>query len=210
MSNINAGLELLKKIRQLDGLAVINAGVYSFCDLSWDEARLKTFKEELITMFQAYANEGRTPQKIVIGSERQTIMLLNQRTVILVLVFSNRDQTRLVERSSELFLNEFAEQLELPVAPESRPRITARVDVSDEVVAWPIFRSRLQSLLTKVIGSSQAERMIDRKLEEDGYNADDGPKPDQFRAFGEALVAQIKDRNLRALIEDELESAIAR
>ena len=214
MSSLNSGLDLLKKIRRLDGVAIIRGGAYAYCDLALDDAGREEFKNQLIGMFQAYANEGRVPRKVVIGCASQCLMMLNERTIILVMIYANQAHTPFVEKSGELFLEQFAESLDLPTQPpaigappipEPTPTPVMPPPLASPGTGWLTFQSGLENLLTKVVASGQASTMIARQLADDGFSQENPPDSGQFREFGTSLLRQIRDRSIRSLLMMELE-----
>ncbi len=205
MGALENGLEVLKKIRRLEGLALLRGGSYAYRDLPFPETQEEEVRQEVIGFFQEYANEGRLAKKVVLGFEGLTLMLINERTIILMMLFADSTETSMVERSGELFLERFAEELDLPVIKHEK---TAKVDlklVPDLRKDWPRFRAELESLLTKVVGSGQAAPMIDRQLAERGGAEGDALPADQFVTFGEEVLTQIRDKSLRSLLSLELD-----
>ncbi|MEM1294030.1 MAG: hypothetical protein AAGH89_01620 [Verrucomicrobiota bacterium] len=205
METLENGLELLKKIRRLEGVAIIRGGVYAYKDLHLTEIEADRFCVGMVEFFQAYANEGRLARKIVLGFDGVTLMLINHRTIILAMFYEDEEQTQMVEKSGELFLDRFSEVLDLPTKPKEDTQAIIVPDQSAIELSWPAFRVELESLLTKVVGSGQASSMIDRQLSDAGYAKGKFPPSDEFARFGLSVLKQIRDRGIRGVLNLELD-----
>tara|TARA_R110002096_G_scaffold29509_11_gene88997 strand:+ start:617 stop:1255 length:639 start_codon:yes stop_codon:yes gene_type:complete len=205
METLENGLDLLKKIRRLDGVAVVRGGAYAYKDLSLSDEEAEKFRVGVVDFFQAYANEGRLAKKVVIGFEGLTLMLINHRTIILAMFYEDQGQTEMVERSGELFLDRFSEVLDLPAKPKEETQTIVVPEPAQTGLSWPAFRLELESLLTKVVGSGQASAMIDRQLADSGFAKGQFPPSDEFGRFGLGVLKQIRDRGLRGLLNLELD-----
>lgn len=205
METLENGLDLLKKIRRLSGIAVIRGGAYLYKDLTFGPEEAEKFRVGMVDFFQAYANEGRLAKKVVLGFEGLTLMLINHRTIILAMFYEDLDQTRMIEKSGELFFDRFSETLDLPAQPKKDTVAIVVPESTSSGLSWPAFRQELESLLTKVVGSGQASTMIDRQLADSGYGMGQFPPADEFGRFGLGVLKQIRDRGLRGLLNLELD-----
>lgn len=94
---------------------------------------------------------------------------------------------------------------EAPVAEEPEPE----EQLSDED-AWNEFRVCLERLFSKVLGSAQAQRNIDRELKSMGITRGGYLRRNQFRPFGQRMIERVRDRQVRKLLDAELSSLMSR
>lgn len=73
---------------------------------------------------------------------------------------------------------------------------------------WNTFHTKIEDLLSKVLGRGQATRLIERELSAANINASDHLLPPQFRPFGNKLLQKVKDKSLRSQLEAELISIL--
>lgn len=93
-------------------------------------------------------------------------------------------------------------------APDQLPSAASVVPATpapDRAAEWAEFRRHLELLLTKVVGHTQAAKLIAREMAEMGVAAGGHPLPAQFRPFGLKLMQRVRDRAVRAQLESELD-----
>lgn len=73
---------------------------------------------------------------------------------------------------------------------------------------WSMYRVKVETLFSKVLGRAQATRLIERELTAMGVDDGGYLATAQFRPFGQKLIKRVKDRTLRKQLELELLSIV--
>lgn len=227
-------LNMLKRIRRLEGTALISGGVllHDDCPRGTDG---RLFSQAIVQMFDGLEEAGEYGNDILLSFDGGELLLMFRYPVVLCLFFNRDEDIGSVEKGGNQFLNQFSSALGIqserprsttPVATTAiTPATTAAAapaeptqqaivqeapdnTISDQE-AWVEFRRQVEMLFTKVLGSAQASRTITRELAAMGIKGDDSfLRKAQFRPFGQKLTSRIKDRQIRRQIDDELISIV--
>ena len=110
------------------------------------------------------------------------------------------------ESETEEQLESSQDDVEPTVLP---PSMEANVDAAPD--PWIEFREGLHQLISRVLGSGQSSRLIDRVAKEHGY-AKQSPLEDDFESIAQAVVDKVpnrtKRRSLQSLVEELIRSRV--
>ncbi len=215
-------LNMLKRLRRLEGTALISSGVLIHSDIPDVTGEMSaTFSKECTAMFAEYAEQGKDIEQITLGFDKCNVVLFNRFPVILGLFFADIDTVDSVERAGRQFLTQFATGLGIqsskPIRtstgtqaePVGNPVIGSSENVASPRIGsasedWSAYSEKVHTLLTKVLGSAQAEKIIKRELAAIGIEDGTFLMKSQFRSFGTKLMQRIRDKALRKQLESEL------
>jgi len=192
-------LKLLKRIRRLEGTALINSGIllHDDCPRGSDS---QGFCRTAVQLGENLEQQGNHPNEVLIGFDGGELLLLFRDPVILGLFFERGEDLKAIEAGGAQFLNQFSSALGIQpnrptvstqaVTPTNEVTQNAAKTLGDED-AWNEYRELLVVLFSKVLGSAQASRTIDRELASMGVK-------------GDVYLRKIKDKKVRKQIELEL------
>lgn len=213
-------LQMLKRIRKLDGTALISGGVllHDECPRGTDT---KQFSQAVVQMFEGLEANNEYVDDLLLRFDGGDVLLMYRCPVILCLFFDRDRDLVSIEKGGNQFLSQFSSALGvLSERPNKKTSVTTELavqggepaveeveEVNDEE-AWEEFRKNVEILFTKVLGSAQANRFLTRELKAMGVEGSGFLRKTQFRPFGQKLTKKIKDKSIRRQIEDELVNLI--
>lgn len=209
-------LQMLKRIRKLDGTALISGGVllHDECPRGTDSRLLS---QAVVRLFEGLEDRNELANDVLIRFDGSDVLLMFRYPVILCLFFNRDNDLQSIEKGGEQFLTQFKSALGIADArpvkavPQavvaSQPQESTAVETVDESndeETWEEFRRQVEILFTKVLGSAQAARFLNRELKAMGVEKTGFLRKNQFRPFGQKLTQRIKDKAIRRQIDDEL------
>ena len=122
VSAVSKALNMLKRIRRLDGSALISGGVFLHedCPRGTD---LKMFLQSTIQMFDQYGTMNEMAKEILLGFEEGEILFIFRYPVILCLFFHREEELHSIEAGGKQFLNQFSAILGVRDRPAFKPAI---------------------------------------------------------------------------------------
>jgi hypothetical protein len=207
-------LQMLKRVRKLDGAALISGGVllHDDCPRGSDS---KLLSQSVVRLFEGLEELGEYADDILLRFDGGDLLLMFRCPIILCLFFNRKSDLSSIEKGGSLFLYQFSSALGIlnerpkrkvpaPLAIAGPATIIEKNDSGNDREAWEQYRRQVETLFTKVLGSAQASRMISREITEMGVTQTGYLRKPQFRPFGQKLTQKIKDKAVRRQIEDEL------
>jgi hypothetical protein len=221
---VNALIAATAALQRLDGVA----GILLFKgenivhrQMPFAHERTVELRRVVGRMLAGYQQVNRLIQQIYLDFEGGGLLLMVQGQSVLALVLTGRADPDLVTSVGGALLREHAPLLaelgtaesELPVEHEveelvvTSPRRMQEMAKSAEVVAanWMLLRKQVEMILSRVMGSAQVTRLIDRTLEEqqvgDPYRLSAG----QARQLAVAIIEHIPNTGKRRQLLAELE-----
>ncbi|MDF1812468.1 MAG: hypothetical protein P1V20_09640 [Verrucomicrobiales bacterium] len=260
---ISSALNMLKRIRRLDGSALISAGRFLHDDFA-EGSDTTGFLQATLQLFDAKWKKGLFPKEILLSFPEREVLFLPRYPVILCLFFQSEEELQSIKTGGNQFLNRFGPMLGAQEQPKAEPygageseekfrqsltlqpgeyqpkaplpkkaaslislaisqtlrpdNINEQGESPPEVpgeemvpvdVDWPRFLCATENLFTKVMEPSRVGRLISAELDSAGLSGEAGLEKSQYLSFGTKLTSRIRDRKIRRLIENELESLIS-
>lgn len=217
---VSKALNMLKRIRRLEGTALISGGVLLHEDCPRG-ADTRLFSQSVVHLFDGLEEKGDYADEIHLSFDGGDVLLMFRYPVILCIFFERGGDLASIEKGGNQFLNQFGSALGIqnsrprrdsiaPATVNTAPQNAVEADAapaepqpSDESV-WVEYRRQIEILFTKVLGSAQASRIINRELSAMGVTDTGFLRKSQYRPFGQKLTSRIKDKAIRRQIEDEL------
>lgn len=212
---------MLKRIRRLEGTALISSGIllHDDCPKGTDT---KLFSRSVVQLFDELEKKEEYANDVLMKFDGGQVLLMFRYPVILCLFFNREGDLSSVEKGGNQFLTQFSSALgifdkrgtktKLENEPaEINQQAAEPVAIGGEtggVDEWAEYRKHIEVLFTKVLGSAQAARIVDREMKTMGIDSTGYLHKAQFRSFGQKLTKRIKDKKIRREIEDELFSII--
>lgn len=178
-------------------------------NLAFAEARVSQMAQLINEMSSSYNEVGRDMETIFFGFANQFLLVVCEGQYRLALLFPGNEKpvnSNIVK--ARAFIREQRPNLHT-LAPERVPPprgveiIEAEVsNPSDSLETWESFYPQIKSLLTQVVNSGQAQRLIDRTLKE--HACDAGVPHHKIADLSRTIVSKIPHRGKQASIMAEL------
>lgn len=106
-------LQMLKRVRRLEGTVLLHEGVLMNSDTLLNERQVRDFVVEVNALVSQFRNGGRPLSRALIGFDGGNVLILNARPYTLCLLFAKIDDAETIERAAEEFLGKWADALHL-------------------------------------------------------------------------------------------------
>jgi len=106
-------LQMLKRVRRLEGTVLLHEGVLMNADTLLNERQVRDFVVEVNALVSQFRNGGRPLSRALIGFDGGNVLILNARPYTLCLLFAKIDDAETIERAAEEFLGKWADALHL-------------------------------------------------------------------------------------------------
>jgi len=147
-----------------------------------------------------YAKVGRQPQQLAFGFNGSGLLVCSGTHHKLAVVLHAPDQLEIAGRAA-LAVSAEIEREWATLSRETNGRKSARV----RLLRWQDCEPSLRAVLSKVLASAQAERLIARELADRKLQKDQPTDVPQLRAFSESLLAHVPLKSRRELLRAEID-----
>lgn len=106
-------LQMLKRVRRLEGTVLLHEGVLMNADTLLNERQVRDFVVEVNALVSQFRNGGRPLSRALIGFDGGNVLIFNARPYTLCLLFARIDDAETIERAAEEFLGKWADALHL-------------------------------------------------------------------------------------------------
>ena len=108
-------LQMLKRVRRLEGSVLIHEGVLLNADTLYNERQISGFVREVNAILSQYRNGNRPLSRALLGFDAGNVMVFNVLPFTLCLFFGKLEDAVIVEKAGEEFLLKWADSLHLEV-----------------------------------------------------------------------------------------------
>ncbi len=109
-SAVEKALSMLKRVRRLDGVALISGGVTLHEDYP-PGTDARTFSQSAVQMYEDFAGADQHPENIHFAYDGGQMLFVHRSPVILCLFFERDGHLESVENGAEQFMNQFSQAL---------------------------------------------------------------------------------------------------
>jgi hypothetical protein len=106
-------LQMLKRVRRLEGTVLLHEGVLMNADTLLNERQVRDFVVEVNALVSQFRNGGRPLSRALIGFDGGNVLIFNARPYTLCLLFARMEEAETIERAAEEFLGKWADALHL-------------------------------------------------------------------------------------------------
>lgn len=199
----------LERIRQdhdsVLGLVAEENGQEIFCNVALTKDQISTVNELLEKLRLGYESTQRKIHDFVFGfSSCDIIAVVEKSTIIWALLRrgdSDLDKIRTALRQAVSSTPSTSPPPNLPPLNPEPDSVEEEVQEIDE--NWSTLEPHLLGALTKVIGSAQAERIIERQLKEFGFEGDQKPSGQLAEQICLKIIAEVPNRSKRKVLQAE-------
>lgn len=154
-----------------------------------------------------YGNVGREANYWLFGFQSGQLMVVSRgECIIWALLKRGTDQIEMVHAKLKTVLrNCYSTIVDAPSIGLSSASLQATAEPEGK---FPEFLELVRSLLCRVIGGAQADRIIQRDLSDRGYDANTPAPEEEFANLGKAILENVPNRSRRKTLFSEFESAL--
>jgi hypothetical protein len=106
-------LQMLKRVRRLDGTVLLHEGILLSADTLLSERQCSDFVREVNALLSQYRNGSRPLVRALLGFDGGNVLIFNVLPFTLCLLFGKLEDAAVVERAGEEFLGKWADSLRL-------------------------------------------------------------------------------------------------
>jgi hypothetical protein len=187
-------------IRSVTGVALMDRERTLFDSIPGLNGSGDALRKLIWEFYDGYSRVGRNVTQCYFLVGTQLIFVMSAGDLKLVAAARDRKDVDEIAAVGESIANQIIPGLPL-LDVAAAGRMTRRVTL----LRWSECETKLKAVFSKVISSSQAERMILREFQDRQINRDQPATADQVRSFLDGLLMQIPIRSKRELIRIELE-----
>ncbi|GAB4164985.1 MAG: hypothetical protein Fur0032_01390 [Terrimicrobiaceae bacterium] len=165
-------------------------------DMPYSDSRIADFAARVDQLIASYERVGRTVWQVCAGFEKMRLLILVRSSVRMVLLIGrDADAVMIAGRAAHLLM-----EIEVVLPTDVAGGVGAEAVVSEadasEVPADKL-RGVLLGLLEKVVGSAQADRLLEVVIQAQGVGQKSGYSRAEARQVGEAALGRIPNRSKR-------------
>lgn len=222
-ASIVSALSELHRYGAVDGVCLLYQDFIVANHLPISDKKANLIGATVTEMCDGYQAVGRNITEFYFGYDQCQLFVFCEGAVRLVIILESEADLDQVGQGARAFLAEnrsvlkalsdahLTQRIKVPAkeperkesAPEEEPEkeepsvsvapVAEPVEKPDE---WIVFREKLHQLLSRVLGSGQSSRLIDRVVKEHGYGKRN-PLQVDFESIGNALVEKVPNKSKR-------------
>ncbi len=178
-------------------------------DLPYSDERVDDFAVALDHLCESYATVDRSIWQIFFGFESHWVLVLTRDVVRLtILLKPETDPALVASRATRMLMDLELNRQEPAFVPIPTPALTPAVSAPAPVVPGGIpkahFEDTVVSLLGRVAGHAQAQKLVQRQMEKEKAEGLDNLDPSLARRVGLAVLDFIPNRSKRSALASEL------
>ncbi len=192
----------------VSGVCLQNGRTIIKHDLPFSDERVTSFSNRVDHLIGGYGVVGRNIWQVCAGFENFWLLILCHKELRLSLLLKPNSDTSLISsRAAHLLMQMEATK---PAAPAPMPQAAAPTEVSSNGHHPPVGKEDLEKilsgLLSRVTGSAQAGKIIDRELSK--FPGVKGFSVAEANEIGQAVIDFVPNRGKRASLLSEFQNAI--
>lgn len=169
------------------------------------DSLIESLAEVVNEMRIGYANVGREANYWLFGFQSSQLMVVVRgECAIWALLKRDTDQLELVHTKLKSILRTCYDTIS--GAPSIG--VGARAPLATVNDSWPVFIELVRSLLCRVIGGAQADRIIQRELTARNFTTEQAAPAAEYRAIGQAVLEKVPNKSRRKTLLSEFDAAV--
>lgn len=177
--------------------------VSNFFPKAISSGRIDQLAQCIHELMGGYRAVDREVDQVCISLNGGTVLVVGHEDATLAFLLDDISGLPFLGSTGLTFLRDNYSQIDSPTLP-------ARATESADPALWADYRKRLLAMMGKVMGSSQAEKLLARVIKSMGADPDEGLAQPRFRELGVSLIIEIPNRAKQTALRPELDEILHR
>jgi hypothetical protein len=205
-TQLDDALNNIWQMRGVTGIALYSDGQPLFRHLppEVDADNSQLFHRHLVQMINSLVSEGRKPRELYFGFSNGGLLIVSHLGAILAVVLRDEEVLGYLSKLAGGFLRDNYDAIQgvnfVPRVQAAAPEPAAATANLD---TWHRYLDGLARILSKVIGTTQANYVVARVLSEEGLSQTKGLPRDRYAEFGTHVMHQVPNKAKQRALVDE-------